>query len=440
MTPEEFRSKFKQHAAAKKALSDYYQEFQSALSVSGIPSFDSDYGWSLGPAGAVMRTKEMLASSSQFAKFIAKALGARYGDENDLTNIVQEEAHLGVKAGHNYQNYQAAVVQRICDSLTQDFEVYLPNSLVFLAPNVKPLRIGSVRILRLTEVEKETQAIIANMTQPRPDIGLAYDHLESNIILTLPGMGITIPSSRIMWAIEAPSSKTHVREEALWRIGVAISLMRLRCNDWDGREPRYGTIEINPTIRDQYGGQNALTRNGTNLSAGGGTVPGIYFVDGKVSKELRKKANQTLFDSIFSYQVGALSEQLFNALGWLAKGRQATDRSERLLYFFTAIEAVLTREDKNSPVIDTIARHGAVAMARTAKDRPFVAQRFKQLYSFRSATVHRGARTASVLTVTEAQKLAEWLVAVVLKKCDVSVSHKSFCDSLAKASYGAKWP
>jgi hypothetical protein len=35
-----------------------------------------------------------------------------------------------------------------------------------------------------------------------------------------------------------------------------------------------------------------------------------------------------------------LAERVGQGLGWLTRGRQAEDRAERLLYFFTAIEAL----------------------------------------------------------------------------------------------------
>jgi hypothetical protein len=37
-------------------------------------------------------------------------------------------------------------------------------------------------------------------------------------------------------------------------------------------------------------------------------------------------------------------------LGWLSRGRQAESRTERFLFFFTALEALLSSDDKGDPV------------------------------------------------------------------------------------------
>ena len=46
----------------------------------------------------------------------------------------------------------------------------------------------------------------------------------------------------------------------------------------------------------------------------------------------------------------------------MTRGRQARDRSERLLFFFTAIEALLSGDDKTAPVTQTIARRAATIL------------------------------------------------------------------------------
>lgn len=444
MTPEKFQSKFLGNKEAKTALLEYYSAFKSSKMNGIAPNsdtlFNSEFGWTLGPAGIIARSKDMDISSSRFAKLVTKMMGARQGDERELVELIQEEAHDALIANNTPQQYQKAVVQHIANNLAQEFELFLPNPICSMSEQMKPIKIGTVRILTLGEVEKETQKIIQRMANPNPNLSFLFDQNDATIQLENEGMRVVLPSAPIMWAIEAVASKTHLREEALWQIGVAISLMRLRSANWDSRIPGDDEIEPNPTSRDQFFGANALTRIGGNLSAGGSTLPSQYDINAKVAADMRRKSNQNLFDNIFGHRTDTIGERTYNALGWLAKGRQAHDRSERLLYFFTAIETILTRADKHSPVVDTISRHGAVAIARTIKDRPRVAQRFKYLYDFRSATVHRGARYASALTVKEAHFLAHLLVAVVLRKCDMAQSHSTFCNNLAKSSYGTKWP
>lgn len=226
----------------------------------------------------------------------------------------------------------------------------------------------------------------------------------------------------------------------MWQIGIATSLIRLSSCKWDGRIPGYGDVEPSAVLQDRYAGNYALVRNGQNVNFGGSKFVYTYTVDGKVSKDLRAKKAQSIFDKAFSHKPKTLGEQVYIALGWLTKGRQAIDRSERLLYFFTAIEAILTRSDKDRPVIDTIARHGSVMIAASIEKRPIIAKRFKGLYAHRSETVHRGVRNASAKAATDAHFLATQLLFVALNKGNFSEKHDVVSDALSVASYGTDLP
>lgn len=440
MTPNQFKSKFKSHQDAKKSLSEYYAAFTTAASSSNPPGFNSKFGMSLGASGWINYSPEMIRSAKRFSDLTTKFLGARYGDEKHLKDLIQKTAHDCLAKGMNTSGFQQAVIDTIAETLDQDFEIYLPNHLFSLYPRITPLKIGNVRVLSLVQLDSEIQTIVAGIASPRPGVSLTFQHNSHEIIFNLPSLSIGVPSARTMWAVKVKASRTHVHEEALWQIGIATSLMRLASSNWENRLPLLGDIEPNGVVLDRFAGDNALLRNGSGLSCGGGRVPGHYFVDRNVSKDLRAAKKQTKFDQVFSHNAGSVGEQIYNALGWAAKGRQSIDRAERLLYFFTAIEAILTRQSNDSPVIDTIARHGSVMLANSIASRPQIAKRFKTLYGFRSSTVHRGARTASALVVKEAQFLAESLIGAALSEVSPQMSHNTFSDELAKASYGFKWP
>lgn len=440
MTSEEFLKKYKQHQEARRSAKEYYKEFGACLESSIEALGSSPYGYSLGPAGTVVRSKKLVELSAEFARLMTKSLGARFGDETELEKLIQDVAHQETRQATASNLFVNTLGQRISDTIIQEYELFIPNHLAVLSERLKPVKIGDVRILSLRHVEKEVKVHLLKAANPAPNRGLEFDQANAKGYLVLGASKIQIPAYRMMWAVTVKTSRVHRREEANWRVNVAISLMRLLCNKWDSRIPRPGKREPNPMVEDVFKGDSVLTRRGTSLAAGGSSMFGLYFIDADVARSLRSKKTQAICNTVFDFEPKKLSEQVFNALGWLAKGRQAEERSERLLYFFTAIEAILTREDKNSPVVDTISRHGAVALARTVKDRPTVAMLFKDLYGFRSATVHRGARTASGSTVRQAEDLAEALVATILWKCDLSQSHQAFCDSLASASYGGKWP
>jgi|TARA_R110001632_G_scaffold81367_4_gene181276 hypothetical protein len=441
MSPEEFLKKFKSHADAKKALFEYYAAFQiSAVESDPVAARTSSLGFSLGSAGWVNTSEDMLRASRRFSDLLTKTLGARFGDEKDLSDLIRKAAHNAVSSNQTEKQFLDAVTDDIVDILSQDFEIFLPNRLVYLGPKITPLKIGNVKVLKLSDLEKEIQPVVAKLQTKYTNMSVEFDYEQHRAIFKQASIGIEVPSSAMMWAVKARASKTHLYEEALWQIGIATSLMRLSSSKWDGRIPSFRDIEPSPVVQDRYAGDNALVRNGQKLSYGGSKFASAYIVDGKISKDLRAKKTQSIFDEVFAHKPGRLGEQVFNALGWLTKGRQALDRSERLLYFFTAIEAILTRNNKDSPVIDTIARHGSVMLAASIEKRPGVAKRFKDLYAHRSATVHRGTRNASANAVANAHYLATLLVFVALKKGNLSEKHDTFSDALSAASYGTVWP
>ena len=58
--------------------------------------------------------------------------------------------------------------------------------------------------------------------------------------------------------------------------------------------------------------------------------------------------------------------------GWMTRGRHAEDRAERFLFFYTAIETLVSTTDKSAPVIQTIARNAASIIT----DKPEIFHRF----------------------------------------------------------------
>jgi hypothetical protein len=143
---------------------------------------------------------------------------------------------------------------------------------------------------------------------------------------------------------------------------------------------------------------------------------------------------------IFDPPKKSLAERVSQGLGWQTRGRQAEDRAERLLYFFTAVEALLSMDDKTAPVVQTIARHAAVLLTNDNSARAEAAGEVKKLYALRSSLVHAGNRAILWSAANGAQILAESLFDAVLDKVDLKMKHETFCNELANASYGMAWP
>ena len=143
---------------------------------------------------------------------------------------------------------------------------------------------------------------------------------------------------------------------------------------------------------------------------------------------------------VFDPPEKSLAERFSQGLGWLTRGRQAKDRAERLLYFFTAIESLLSNDDKTAPVVQNIARQAAVILTNDAPVRAAVASDLKKLYALRSALVHTGSRAVLSTNANDAEILAELLFSRVLSEIDLKQSHAKFIEGLSKASYGQPWP
>jgi Apea-like HEPN len=120
--------------------------------------------------------------------------------------------------------------------------------------------------------------------------------------------------------------------------------------------------------------------------------------------------------------------------------RQSADRAERLLYNFTAIEALLSSNDKTAPVPQTIARHAAAILTDDAVARANTAQHIRELYELRSRVVHTGSRPVAWTQAKQAQNLAEHLFSRVLHRAKLSIKYTDFAEQLSVASYGSPWP
>jgi hypothetical protein len=215
--------------------------------------------------------------------------------------------------------------------------------------------------------------------------------------------------------------------------------LRLSHPNWSGHFPGVGAVEPHP-LKPTRLHNEGVKLQGSKVLAGGSSVPHWYEIDAAVAATSRDKTFILQAEIIFDPPKSSLAERVSQGLGWLTRGRQAEDRAERLLYFFTAIEALLSTDDKSAPVVQTIARHAAVLLVNDNAARAEVAKDLKNLYNFRSALVHAGNRSILWSGANGAQVLAERIFQAVLENADLKTQHQSFSNELAAASYGTPWP
>jgi hypothetical protein len=175
----------------------------------------------------------------------------------------------------------------------------------------------------------------------------------------------------------------------------------------------------------------------TDVVAGGIKSPKLYKITKDACNFTKTEKFIKIAESIFSPPKDSLSERVSQGLGWMTKGRQAFDKSEKFLFFFTAIEALLSSDD--APITQTISRHAATILSKEIKGRYKIAEKIKRLYALRSTLVHTGKKSVSMMDVIEIQFYAESLFYEVLE-LDISMKFKDFQTHLTQASYGTEWP
>jgi Apea-like HEPN len=242
----------------------------------------------------------------------------------------------------------------------------------------------------------------------------------------------------IAWLVSVGTAQAIVEEEAKWLIDVAISYLRLQIKVEGRRFPRLGEIEPHP-IRPEQIDNVGVKIKGSSAFVGGASVPPVY----EITEEVKALTVDSSFCAkasiIFDPPSKSLAARASQGLGWLTRGRQAEDRAERLLYFFTAIESLLSNDDKTAPIIQTISRHASVLLTDDVKERVGVSAEIKKLYNLRSALVHTGNRGVLWDAANATQFLAEAIFSRVLETTDLNLSHSRFCEQLATASFGSPW-
>jgi hypothetical protein len=193
---------------------------------------------------------------------------------------------------------------------------------------------------------------------------------------------------------------------------------------------------LRPTVVDNVG----VKLKGTGVILGGGKVPPAYEVGKAMEAVTLDPAFSDKAAIVFDPPTKSLAERVGQGLGWLTRGRRTEDRAERLLYFFTAVEALLSNDDKSAPVVQTIARHASVILSDDIATRVELSAQIRNLYSLRSALVHSGSRSVLWNNAKLTQYLAEGMFTRVLQTANLRSPHANFNDELSKASYGFPWP
>lgn len=311
-------------------------------------------------------------------------------------------------------------------------EFFRPCPLVHLPTNIDRIKIGRVAIDRTTaridefrQVNKQIKFGVGD----HPTLSYVFSSDEARIVVQLP------PT---MWSINLAAADPVREEEGLWLTDVALSVLRMavRTEHLGALAPTLGKIEPHPFAPHEIQDQSFTLKEGSFATIGGLTAANDYRLENEACLALSDHAVQEKIENVFEAKPKTIAERFYQGCGWMTRGRRSKDRSDRLLYFFTAIESLLSGSDKTSPVVQTIARHAAVLLSDENSIRHSIAADIIKLYGVRSALIHSGARGAFDIDANSAQEVAERIFMRVWNDFDLSLGHQEFSNVLKKASYG----
>ena len=379
-------------------------------------------------------TENVLKTQYDFVNRCVKLLGSSLGNEKEVEELAWEQVALSLT--NNLAPDTSVIKKNFLDELSQNtnrnFKYVAPNHLVQFLEQARKIEIGPVEAIL-------SEDLISNLNYN------IQSGSEFNVSLGSNGILIQLP--QICWHVSVNATEGNVREEAAWLINVAISFLRISCLSKDDffsppREvgdffPLLGEVETMPLTKPKISEQGIIIEKGIKTNS---SIPRLYAVDDSVVAMTKEKEFKDRAKVIFAPGKNSLARRFSQGLGWLTRGRQAADRAERFLFFFTAIESLLSSDDKTAPIIQTISRYAATILNPDAEERMKIAKEIRSLYSTRSALVHTGKRNVSYSESSTAQRIAEVIYKKVMENVSLTISFKEFQSSLSDASYGLPWP
>lgn len=353
-------------------------------------------------------------------------LGPKNGDEAEVSNALWQ-AWID---GEDDETRLSIFLQQM-DHLSSSSVIFLaPNRNFKLPENVDHMKIGPVNII---SGPKAVEHLNKDNTNPHwsASTGAPGSIIEEGKIV----VGVFDPC----WWIEVNASKNNAKEEGAWLASIATSLLRVTAHHtFDRRLPNYDDVEPDPIHRTPTDDEQIII-NDMQLRVGGKVVHPAYFPTPATLDFCASPTFQQIASTIFSPPANSLAARVAQGLGWLARGRQAKDKAERFLYFFTALEAILSTSDKSAPVVQTISRNAACILSDIPHERASNAKIIKDLYTKRSQLVHAGSRVVSKYDTRVIHFISENIFYFVIRKFPVGEKLQKFHDELNIAGYGTPW-
>jgi hypothetical protein len=426
-------NKIKSDTAFKKQCSEFFQlalskiwDRHSELRQNGPPFTRNNI--------IFQADDDLFRSANDLVRLCVNKLGPKIGDEKDVDKLMWR--HVCDDACRTMS--PAAIADEFIASLVKEansaYTYVCANRLIRVHSSINRVQIGPVTVVVISD---PAQDIFDGKVDPTWafKIGREYEFSIKS------GIEIQIPPT--CWKVSTHASQSNVKEEAEWLIDVAISLLRLSQFELlntssHGFFPNIGKVEPMPSVIPESE-TRYLLMTADGISTGGMWMPPMYILDDAVIAATQTPEFKAKAQAIFHPTQNSLAERFGQGLGWLTRGRQSEDRAERFLFFFTAIEALLSSDDKTAPVVQNVARSAAVILGNDVVARAENAKKIKLLYAIRSALLHAGKRNVSKGVADTAQLITEMLYSRVMEHVPLTNSFESFQADLGRATYGLSW-
>ena len=383
----------------------------------------------------VKTTKEFYTSCNNFINLAARMLKYKYAHEDTIRKICINSCQIFLESYLKSDNKEIEIdkaAHKMCDMVLleakQEYTLFLNNFLYKLHVN-DTINIGRIEIAPANTI-KEMKNFPENCV-------LDIDE-HKNISLQIIDDTFVFSVTSLIWKVKVQATIKNALEEAKWYIDILLSLVRILI-PLHGYIPEIGMVEPHPFHYSGIQNQYLYTNDKGNFQFSGISTTPWYELDKQAIDILKSEKFQSIADTLFNPDSKSLAIRVGQGLGWLSRGRQSSDRSNRLLYFFTALESLLTANDKSEPVVQTISRHLSVILEQDPHNREIIYNSIKHLYSIRSDVVHAGKRDVLWNEVNKLQKIAEESFKIVLEHIDLKISQENFIKSLSRASHGIQW-
>lgn len=350
-------------------------------------------------------------SEDEIKQLLRTMAAKQYIDEQDQTN---------------------GFIKELESFMTTEVIYIVPNYALILTDGITSFQIGLVKCVMTESIKSDYEKNVRNINILINENKVGHQVINSQPAFALPAQ---------CFCINLKCSPKRANNMAQWYVDIAISLFRLyafKCKTDYGHFPRIG--ELDPlAFEARNGNDSALTIFPTEKKSSYGTYSSylVYEINQETIKQFFASNFKEVCSKIFLAKSDFVCERLQRTLGWMTKARSSHDLSMRFLFFFTALEALLTPQGTNTQITDTIARNVATIIA-DIDTRFTIYNKVKGLYDVRSRLVHSGSREVAESDCDQLQYYTE-LVCLEIINSSIDKDIKTFHTELKEAGFGRKW-